>query len=141
MNMNSTQSHDEALQQLFHQLPEERPSADFSQRVMGQIMLRAQHTARRRHVHRIAWMISIPSAVALFTMAGWLTRNYWIEDFLRFCDPLFISIGNALSSISTLFADGFGSPMIMPGMTALALLLGDLFIRRYAEKAPPPVSE
>jgi hypothetical protein len=129
MKTDSTSCRDEALRRLFRSLPDEKPSSEFPSRVMAQVMRQAQHAARRNRIRRMAWMVAGTCLPMLLAMACFATRSYWMEDFLLFFTPLFASLSDAVSSISDLFADGSVHKIILPGIAALTLLLGDLFLR------------
>lgn len=132
--MDSTQYHDDRLQQLFSQLPVEGPPVGFPSQVMDQIMLEAQHAVRINRMHRMESIVITLCLLIIPAVTGFVARNYWTEDFLRFFDPLLTSLSNAFSSVAGLFAGRNGSEVILPGIVVLALLLGDLFLRRYAER-------
>ena len=128
--MDTIEYHDEELQQLFRQLPIEKPADGFSAQVMTQVAYEAQRVVQRE---RIAWAVSIPSLIALLSIVGYLTRDYWIMYLVEFFEPLSISMRNTVSSIAEIFS-GSGNRVVLPGFMFLALLLGDLFIRRYMER-------
>jgi len=131
--MDTIDYHDEELRQLFRQLPVEKPSAGFSARVMKQVAFEAQRAAHRERMIRIAWAVSIPCLITLLSVVGFFTRDYWIMYVVECFEPLFISMSNTTSSIVEIFA-GSGNRVVLPGLMFLALLLGDLFIRRYLER-------
>jgi len=131
--MDTIEYHDEELRQLFRQLPMEKPTDGFSARVMTQVVFEAQRVAHRERALRIAWAVSIPSLIALLSVVGYFTRDYWIMYLVEFFEPLSISMRNTVSSIAEIFS-GSGNRVVLPGFMFLALLLGDLFIRRYMER-------
>ena len=128
-----TLKYDEELRQLFRQLPIEKPANGFSARVMTQVVFEAQRVAHRERALRIAWAVSIPCLIALLSVVGYFTRDYWIMYLVEFFEPLSISMRNTVSSIVEIFS-GSGNRVVLPGLLFLALLLGDLFIRRYMER-------
>jgi len=127
--MDTTQYHDEELRQLFRQLPVEKSAEWFSARVMKQIVF----VARRKRMLRIAWGGAILCLIMLLSVVGFYTRAYWGIYLWEYFEPLSISVSNNISSITGLFAD-FGNRVVLPGLLFLALLLGDLFIRRHLER-------
>ena len=131
--MDTSEYHDEELQQLFRQLPVEKPAAGFSARVMAQVAFEAQRAARLKRLQMIAWTVSIPCLIILLSVAGFFTRDYWVMYLWEYFEPLSVSLSNTMSSIAELFA-GNGSRVVLPGLMFLALLLGDLYIRRYVER-------
>ena len=131
--MDTSQYHDEELRQLFRQLPVEKPADGFSARVMTQVFFEAQRAARLKRMQWIAWAVSIPCMVLLLSVAGFLTSEYWIKYLWEFVEPLSVSLNTTISSVTDIFA-GDGNRVILPGLMFLALLLGDLYIRRYLER-------
>ena len=131
--MDTTQYHDEDLQQLFRQLPVEKPSAGFTVRVMKQVAFEIQQAAKRKRIRLIAWIVSIPCSVALLLLVGFFTRNYWEAYLWKYFEPLLTSLSHTISSITELFS-GNEPEFFIPGLLFLTLLLADLFFRRYAER-------
>jgi len=131
--MDTIEYHDEELQQLFRQLPLEKPADGFSARVMAQINFETQRVVRWKRIQLIAWAISIPCLIMLLSVVGYFTRDFWVIYLVEFFEPLSISMRNTVSSITEIFA-GSGNRVVLPGLMFLALLLADLFIRRYLEK-------
>ena len=131
--MDTTQYHDDELRQLFRQLPVEKPSVGFSERVMTQVALDMQQAAKRQQIRLIAWVVSISCSVAVLLVAGYFTRNYWEVYLWDYIELLSISLGNTISSITGLFS-GSENSFFLPGLVFLMLLLGDLFLRRYVER-------
>ncbi len=132
--MNTLHDHDEKLRHLFRQLPEEKPSAGFSSHVMAQVRLETQRITERKRKHRMAWIVSIPLSIIFLTAAGYFSRAYWEINLLKYFEPLYTPLSNAFSSIIGLFTGGNGDKIVLLGVTALVLLLGDLFFRRYMEQ-------
>ena len=131
--MEPTQYHDEELRQLFRQLPAEKPTVGFTERVMTQVALEAQRAANMKRIRLIAWAVATPCSVALLSLAGYFTHNYWEAYLWEYFEPVLTSLGDTISSITALFSDN-GNRFFMPGLVFLTLLLGDLFFRRYAER-------
>ena len=131
--MDTIDYHDEELQQLFKQLPVENPTDGFSKRVMAQVTFDAQRAAHLKRMRLIAWVVSIPCLIMLLSAVGFFTQSYWVMYLWEYFEPLSISLSNTISSITELFA-GNGSRVVLPGLMFLALLIGDLFIRRYLER-------
>ena len=131
--MDTTQYHDEELRQLFGRLPEKKPSAGFTARVMAQVAIEKQRAVQRKRMQMIAWVVSIPCSLAFLLIAGYLTRNYWETYLWEFFEPLLTSLGNTVTSIICLFP-GNGYRFFLPGLVFLTLLLGDLFIRHYVDR-------
>lgn len=131
--MDTTQYNDEDLRQLFRRLPEEKPTAGFMARVMAQVVIEKQQAARRKRVELIAWAVSIPCFTMLLLIAGYFTRNYWATYLWEFFGPLLTSLNETFSSISGIFF-GNDHSFFLPGSVFLTLLLGDFFLRRYAER-------
>jgi len=131
--MDTIEYHDKELWQLFRQLPVEKPEDGFSVRVMKQVAFEAQRVAHRKRMLRIILAVSIPCLIILLAVVGYFTREFWVIYLWEFFEPLFISMSNTISSIADIFA-GSGNRVVLPGLMFLALLLGDLFIRRYMER-------
>jgi len=131
--MDTIEYHDEELRQLFRQLPVEKPKDGFSARVMKQVVFEAQRAAHHERMLRIVWAVSIPCLITLLSVVGYFTRDYWVIYLVKFIEPLSISMNNTISSIADIFS-GSGNRVVLPGLMFLALLLGDLFIRRYMER-------
>jgi len=131
--MDTIEYHDEELRQLFKQLPVEKPKDGFSMRVMKQVVFEAQRVVHRERMLRIVWAVSIPCLIILLPVVGYFTRDYWVIYLWEFFEPLSISMSNIISSIVDIFS-GSGNRVVLPGLMFLALLLGDLFIRRYLER-------
>jgi len=130
--MDTTQYHDEELRKLFGQLPVDKTSEGFTARVMAQVAIEKQRAVNRKRMQMLAWAVSIPCSLALLLVAGYLTRNYWETYLWEFFEPLLTSLGNTITSVIYLFS-GNGNRFFLPGLVFLTLLLGDLFLRRYAE--------
>jgi len=135
--MDTTQHHDEELRQLFKQLPVEKPSVNFAAQVMMQVAFEKQKATNRKQIRLIAWAVSIPCSIAVLLIVGFFTRPYW-EIFLRqFFEPLYLSLKHTLSSLNKTIASiaeifsGNSSMIFLTGFLLLALLLGDLFFRKY----------
>ena len=131
--MDTLDDHDEDLQQLFRQIPIEKPTDGFSVRVMKQVVFEAQRVARMKRMRMIAWAISIPCLLIVLSVAGFLMRDYWVTYLRELFEPLSISMRNTIASITDIFS-GSGNRVVLPGVMFLALLLGDLFLRRHAER-------
>jgi len=131
--MDATPYHDEELRQLFRQLPVEKPSEDFTKRVMTRVTYEAQYTANRKQIRVIVYTVSILCAVMLLLIAGFLTRQYWEIYLWNFFEPVFTSISHTTSSITDIFS-GNSYRFVTAGLLFLALLLCDLFFRRYMER-------
>ena len=131
--MDTIQYHDEEFRQLFQQIPLEKPSADFTERVMAQVNFEQHHAIHLKRIRLIALAVSIPCIAALLLVVGFFTRNYWETYLWTNFEPLFISLKNTILSTTELFT-GNGSRIFLPGLLFLALLLGDLFFRRYLER-------
>jgi hypothetical protein len=131
--MDTTQYQDEALRQLFRQLPVEKPSENFTARVMAQMVFEAQRIAKRKKILLAMYTVLIPVTIAILSVAGIFTWEYWGIYLWEFFAPLFIFISDTFSSIIGIFA-GISDRFVMPGLMFLALLLGDMFLRRYAER-------
>ncbi len=132
--MNTIQYPDDELGPLFRQLPVEKPSADFQSHVMAQVMLEAEHVAEKRRVRRLAWAISIPGSMIVLLVTGFLVNRYYGLDILRYFEPLLTSLNDTFLTTTKLFSGNAGSHAIVFGIIVLALLLGDLFIRRSVER-------
>ena len=131
--MNTIEYHDEDLQQLFRQLPFEKPSAGFTARVMTQVAFEKQRAARLKRLRLIAWVVSMPCVTAVLLIAGYYTRNFWEVYLWSYFEALFIPLKYTFSSIKEIFA-GVGKSVVMPGVSFLVLLVGDLFFRTYMER-------
>ena len=131
--MDTLKYHDEELRQLFGQLPVEKPADGFSARVMTQVAFEAQRAARLKRMRLIAWAVSIPCMVILLLVSAFFTRDYWGVYLREYFEPLSVSLSNTASSITELFT-GKDNRFYIPGLLFLALLLGDLFIKRYLER-------
>ena len=131
--MDTTTYHDEELRQLFRQLPVEKPSEGFTERVMTHVTFEAQHAANLKRIHIIIYAVSIPCSITFLLIVGFFTRQYWEIYLWNFFEPVFTSINHIISSITELFS-GSGYRFITVGLLFLALLLCDLFFRRYMER-------
>ena len=131
--MDATPYHDEELRQLFGKLPVEKPSEGFTARVMTHVTFEAQRAANRQRIRVIVSAVAIPCSVVILLIAGFFTRQYWEMYLWKYLEPVFTSISHIISSISELFT-GSGYRYVTVGAMFLALLLGDLFFRRYMER-------
>ena len=131
--MDATPYHDEEFRQLFGKLPVVKPSGGFTARVMTHVTFEAQRAANRQRIHVIVYAVSIPCAIVLLLIAGFFMRQYWEMYLWEYFEPVFTSISHTISSIAELFT-GNGYRCVTVGALFLALLLGDLFFRRYMER-------
>ncbi len=127
---------DNELRQLFSRLSEEEPSKGFSERVMAQVMIEAQHAKQKQRIRNIF----IYSAIACFSVAILVVgfyladRYYDVKSYWNVSGWLSDSIGNTFATISDFFIYATVNKVFLLGALVLLLLLADLFIRRSVER-------